>query len=92
MFYGFVELFLTTMNVCGTDEKHFSLVGSIVVTVVFFSTGFVLLQECGVGFSYAVRNFSEVFHHLIVPPSLCFFAAKFLELEKKCFYEKHFAF
>lgn len=79
------------MNVCGTDEKHFSLVESIVVTVVFFSTGFVLLQECGVGFSYAVRNFSEV-SFPPVPPSLCFFAAKFLELEKKCFYEKHFAF
>lgn len=55
-----LSFFLTTMNVCGTDEKHFSFVGSIVVTVVFFSTGFLLLQECGVGFSYAVRNFSEV--------------------------------
>lgn len=26
-----------------------------------------------------------LFHHLIVPPSLCFFAAKFLELEKNAF-------
>lgn len=79
-----LSFFLTTMNVCGTDEKHFSLVGSIVVTVVFFSTGFVLLQECGVGFFMLSAVFQKfLFHHLIVPPSLCFFAAPFLELEKK---------
>lgn len=85
VFYGFVELFLTTMNVCGTDEKHFSLVGSIVVTIVFFfpldlfsckNVEWVFLM-----LSAVFQKF--LFHHLIFPPSLCFFAAPFSELERK---------
>lgn len=74
-------------------KSIFHLLDQLLLQLYFFPLDFFSCKNVEWVFLMLSAIFQKfLFHHLIVPPSLCFFAAKFLELEKKCFYEKHFAF